>query len=50
MTNKRLSIDYIEYSSIEEMDEKDRKLVLAAIEAQKGSYSPYSHFQVGPPP
>lgn len=47
MTNKRLSIDYIEYSSIEEMEEKDRNLVLAAIDAQKGSYSPYSHFQVG---
>lgn len=47
MTEKHLSIDYQEYADLSEMEEQDRELVLAAIEAQKGSYSPYSHFQVG---
>jgi cytidine deaminase len=47
MTNRHLSIDYIEYSSLEEMEPADRELVLAAIEAKEGSYSPYSKFQVG---
>ena len=47
MSEKRLTIDYEEFSSISEMDPKDQELCRAAIEAQKGSYSPYSHFQVG---
>ncbi len=47
MTNRHLSIDYIEYASLEEMEPADRELVLAALEAKKGSYSPYSQFQVG---
>ena len=25
----------------------DRELILAAIEARKNAYTPYSHFQVG---
>ena len=29
------------------MTAEDRMLVAKALEAQKGSYSPYSHFQVG---
>ena len=47
MSEKRLTIDYEEFSSVSEMDPKDQELCRAAIEAQKGSYSPYSHFQVG---
>ena len=47
MTDRHLSIDYIEYGSVSEMEPKDQALVAAAIEAQKGTYSPYSHFQVG---
>ena len=47
MTNRHLYIDYIEYASLEEMEPADRELVLAALEAKKGSYSPYSQFQVG---
>ena len=47
MTNRHLSIDYIEYASLEEMEPADRELVLAAIDARAGSYSPYSQFQVG---
>ena len=40
-------IDYKEYSSIEEMDPQDQALVKEAIEALKGSYAPYSGFNVG---
>ncbi len=47
MTEKHLTIDYIEYGSVAEMEPKDQALVAAAIEAQKGTYSPYSDFQVG---
>ena len=47
MTDKHLSIDYKEYASASEMSPADQELVSAALEARAGSYSPYSHFQVG---
>jgi len=47
MKTVRLDINYEEYSSLEEMDPKDQALVKEAIEAQKGSYAPYSKFNVG---
>ena len=47
MTEKKLVIDYLEYDSLEEMTPQDQELVKAADEARKGSYSPYSNFQVG---
>ena len=47
MTTRQLLIEYIDYTSIEEMEPQDRELVLEAIDAQKGSYCPYSHFKVG---
>ena len=34
-------------ANMEELDEKDRQLVEAAIEATKSSYALYSHFNVG---
>ncbi len=43
----KLDINYTEYSSAEEMNPQDRQLVEAPIEAQKGSYAPYSRFNVG---
>lgn len=43
----KLDINYTEYSSAEEMNPQDRQLVEDAIEAQKGSYAPYSRFNVG---
>lgn len=43
----RLDVNYTEYSSIEEMEPCDIELVNAAIEARKGSYAPYSKFNVG---
>ena len=45
--NKTLNIKYQEFASVSEMLPEDQELVAAAIDAQKGSYSPYSHFQVG---
>ena len=47
MTEKHLSINYKEYASAQEMSPEDQELVRAAIDALAGSYSPYSHFQVG---
>ena len=47
MKTVNLTFNYREYSSIEEMEPRDRELVEAAIDAQKGSYAPYSKFNVG---
>ncbi|MBR1782972.1 MAG: cytidine deaminase [Bacteroidales bacterium] len=47
MASKELKIRYEEFTSPSEMTERDRMLVAAALDAQKGSYSPYSQFQVG---
>ena len=47
MSKKRLTIEYEEFDSVAEMSPEDQELVALCLEAQKGSYSPYSHFQVG---
>ena len=47
MSEKTLTIQYQEFASVAEMTPEDQALVAAALDAQKGSYSPYSHFQVG---
>lgn len=47
MTDKKVEILFKEFSSPEEMPSADQKLVRAAMEAQKSSYAPYSHFNVG---
>jgi len=47
MTNKELKISYVEYSSLDELDAKDRIIAEKAIEATKVSYAPYSKFNVG---
>lgn len=47
MSAKTLSINYEEYSSIDELSAEDRELALSAIDAMQGSYAPYSHFNVG---
>ncbi len=47
MNTVNLDINFTEYSSIEEMSPVDQALVREAIEAQKGSYAPYSNFNVG---
>ncbi len=47
MINSKLEIDYIEYDSLDELEPQDRELCEAAERALKGSYAPYSHFNVG---
>lgn len=47
MENKELKISYTEYSSIDELEPRDRALAEAAIEAVGVSYAPYSKFNVG---
>ena len=47
MNEITLKINYQEYESPAEMSAEDQELVAAAHEARKGSYSPYSNFQVG---
>lgn len=47
MENKQLVIDYKEFDSIDELIPKDRELLENAIEALRGSYAPYSNFNVG---
>ncbi|MBQ9410165.1 MAG: cytidine deaminase, partial [Bacteroidales bacterium] len=47
MADKKYIIKYEEFDSPAQMTPEDQELVAASIDAQKGSYSPYSHFQVG---
>lgn len=47
MEKKTLTIPYEAYGSIAELGDADRSLLEAAIEATKGSYAPYSRFNVG---
>ena len=47
MTNKELKIAYQEYNSLAELEQEDRRLAEAAIEATALSYAPYSNFNVG---
>ena len=47
MTEQQISIKYQEFLSLEQLPPEDRELALAAMEAMRGSYAPYSHFNVG---
>ena len=47
MTEQEIKIRYQEFSSLDELNAEDRELAHAAIEGMKGSYAPYSHFNVG---
>lgn len=44
---RKLTVEYEEFSSRMELPAADRALLDAAIDALKGSYAPYSHFNVG---
>ena len=47
MTEQKINIKFQEFASIDELNAEDRELACAAIEGMKGSYAPYSHFNVG---
>ena len=47
MTNKEIKIAYREYETIDGLEAEDKALALAAIEAMKSAYAPYSGFNVG---
>ncbi|MFA7033742.1 MAG: cytidine deaminase [Bacteroidales bacterium] len=47
MVQKQITIDYLEYDSITELEEADADLLNRAIEATNSSYAPYSKFNVG---
>ena len=47
MTSKEIRIAYQEYESAGQLEQNERELVEAAIEAMSGSYAPYSKFNVG---
>jgi cytidine deaminase len=44
---KQILLNYQEFNSIDELDEADAELLLAARNAVKFAYVPYSQFQVG---
>jgi len=47
MHTQSFSFSYEVYAGLDELNEADRLLALAAIEAMTGSYAPYSKFNVG---
>ena len=47
MINKHIDIRFEEFSALGDLNAEDRELAQAAIEGMRGSYAPYSHFNVG---
>lgn len=47
MKIKQITSTYIEYDSINELTEEEKKLCVEAEKAIDGSYAPYSNFHVG---
>ncbi len=47
MKTHKVSFDYKIYSSVEEMSDDDRQLMLSAIAQLEKAYAPYSQFHVG---
>ena len=47
MKKHKLSLSFLEFNSIDELNDNDRILLLKAKEAAKNAYAPYSKFRVG---
>ncbi|RKR07712.1 cytidine deaminase [Maribacter vaceletii] len=47
MIKKKVSFDISVFSSMDELENRDKKLMKRAVEARKNAYSPYSNFTVG---
>lgn len=47
MKKLSLTIDYLEYDSMDELTAEDKSLMQQAHEAGKSAYAPYSNFSVG---
>ena len=47
MENQKLVIDYVEYDSLAELPDDERRLMECAMEATQNAYAPYSKFHVG---
>ena len=47
MKTRELKITFTSYANIDELPQAEKELLLSAIDATAGSYSPYSGFSVG---
>lgn len=47
MKKHKLTLSFLEFNSIDELNDDDRALLLKAKEAAKNAYAPYSKFKVG---
>ena len=47
MKRHKITLSFLEFNSIDELNDDDRTLLLKAKEAAKNAYAPYSKFRVG---
>ena len=47
MKKHKITLSFLEFNSVEELNDDDRTLLLKAKEAAKNAYAPYSKFRVG---
>lgn len=47
MKKHKLTLSFLEFNSIDELNDDDRTLLLKAKDAAKNAYAPYSKFKVG---
>ncbi|MBO4574050.1 MAG: cytidine deaminase [Bacteroidales bacterium] len=47
MKKHKITLSFLEFKSVDELNDDDRQLLLKAKEAAKNAYAPYSKFKVG---